>query len=912
MTASVHRRTPSLVASDSRGLPIRQIAYLRTVVGATATALLTRQQHDAAARLVAQWDPRLSRPNLTTVYGLDGEPLKVDSVDAGWRLNLPGLAGETVQSWDARGSHWRTTYDDQLRVVAVEENAQAAVETFTYADASADARQNLRGQLREQVDRSGALHQSSYSLLGQPLHETRTFEDARAFVSRRRYSPLGGVLELIDAGEHRQQSSYDLAGQLRHVQLQLKGQTGWQPVLLGATYNAAGQIVEQKAGNGIISTWIYDSADARLHRQSAQHNQQSPLQNLEYEYDPMGNITRIVDHAFIPSHFANQRVDGHREFSYDSLYRLIRATGYDDAPPSDIPGLPQPTDPKNRLNYTQTYAYDDGGNLIKSCHTRDGNCHSRQMFVDPNSNRAVRWKPAEADPDFDVLFDRHGNLQDLKQGPSLQWNARDELQSVSLVTRKGSDSDAERYRYSQGQRVFKCHEWFTQNRRHFHQVRYLPGLEIRNKDNGEELHIISVGNARCLHWVANPPAANDQLRYRLEDHLGSCVKELDENATVTSEEGYYPFGETAWMAPQSEIQYRFIRYSGKEMDVSGLYYYGARYYAPWLQRWVSADPAGNVDGLNLYGFVGNNPVSFVDVQGNSREKREIVDFSNFVTILGDYSATTFDQLQEIAAGKFGGRLLANFVGEFVNAVAGFVGGYLGAMHIGSILPDDPHVANFTQQSKPPFSEGLIGGNIGGDIVGAISSRITSRASLIKPLIPQTSAISVAAIDQETGIAERTGGFDPADASALYLNRVVGSVVPGVGMALAMGQRVQEAEDIKNGLDPVKIQKIETTLDDWKKALASRMAGVEQAFRRLGQNTVNTADVTPNTSRLTTNKTIRLDTLREQTKAIVGYIESSQTFISWYKEDALTDNRYSRKLEHGKPRPKSQTSVRTFR
>nr|WP_236708193.1 RHS repeat-associated core domain-containing protein [Pseudomonas sp. Leaf434] len=62
------------------------------------------------------------------------------------------------------------------------------------------------------------------------------------------------------------------------------------------------------------------------------------------------------------------------------------------------------------------------------------------------------------------------------------------------------------------------------------------------------------------------------------------------------------------MAPESEIEYRFIRYSGKEMDVSGLYYYGARYYAPWLQRWVSADPAGDVDGLNLYGFVGNNPI----------------------------------------------------------------------------------------------------------------------------------------------------------------------------------------------------------------------------------------------------------------------------------------------------------------
>ncbi|XVN21028.1 RHS repeat-associated core domain-containing protein [Pseudomonas corrugata] len=64
-----------------------------------------------------------------------------------------------------------------------------------------------------------------------------------------------------------------------------------------------------------------------------------------------------------------------------------------------------------------------------------------------------------------------------------------------------------------------------------------------------------------------------------------------------------------------EAGYKTLRYSGQEMDASGLYYYGARYYAPWLQRWVSSDPAGDLDGLNLYGFVGNNPIIFTDFSG---------------------------------------------------------------------------------------------------------------------------------------------------------------------------------------------------------------------------------------------------------------------------------------------------------
>ncbi|WPN59272.1 RHS repeat-associated core domain-containing protein [Pseudomonas sp. P9_31] len=690
MSVKVHRRTPSLMASDGRGLPVRQVAYLRTVAGETAAALVTRQQHDVAGRRVTQQDPRLPTPNITTVYGLGGTPLKIDSVDAGWRLSLPGLAGETSQRWDERGSHWRMTYDNQLRVVAVEENARPDVDTFTYADASADAGHNLRGQLLALVDPSGTLRLGSYGLLGQPLGETRTFHDAKAFVSHRTYNPLGAVLEQIDAGEHQQQSRYDLAGQIKQVQLRLKGQTDWQPVLQDAQYNAAGQIIEQQAGNGVISRWRYDPTDARLQRQSAQENQQPSLQDFEYEYDPVGNVTRILDHVFTPSHFANQRVDGHREFRYDSLYRLHSASGYDDGPPSDIPGLPQPTDPNNRLNYTQTYDYDHGGNLIKLCHVREGACHTREMFIDPASNRGVRWTPGDPDPQFDRLFDRHGNLLALQPGQPMQWNARDQLTSVTLVHRDNGPDDEEHYRYSQGVRVYKRHETHTAKTSHIHEVRYLPGLEIRTKDNGEELHVITLtagfGSVRCLHWENDPAnIGSDQLRYSLDDHLGSCLMELDQQAQLISHEGYYPFGATAWMAARSliEVVYKIIRYSGKEMDVSGLYYYGARYYAPWLQRWVSADPAGDVDGLNLYGFVGNNPTNYFDDDGQQRtpdELKAVIDrYSNLLTTVESrlnksiYQFNNLNRTRDIykSSGKRAALTLVNVLASAM--IAGVVG-----------------------------------------------------------------------------------------------------------------------------------------------------------------------------------------------------------------------------------------------
>ena len=58
------------------------------------------------------------------------------------------------------------------------------------------------------------------------------------------------------------------------------------------------------------------------------------------------------------------------------------------------------------------------------------------------------------------------------------------------------------------------------------------------------------------------------------------------------------------------------RYTGKERDEeTGLYYHGARYYAPWLGRWCSTDPAALIDGTSQYAYARNNPVRNTDRSG---------------------------------------------------------------------------------------------------------------------------------------------------------------------------------------------------------------------------------------------------------------------------------------------------------
>jgi RHS repeat-associated protein len=108
------------------------------------------------------------------------------------------------------------------------------------------------------------------------------------------------------------------------------------------------------------------------------------------------------------------------------------------------------------------------------------------------------------------------------------------------------------------------------------------------------------------------------IRYQYANHLGSAVLETDDNGNPISYEEYHPYGTTAYRSAKSgfDLSLKRYRFSGKERDdETGLYYFGARYYAPWLGRWTSADPAGFTDGANLFRYSRNNPINYTDSLG---------------------------------------------------------------------------------------------------------------------------------------------------------------------------------------------------------------------------------------------------------------------------------------------------------
>ena len=652
---TLHIHTPTLQVIEPRGLTVRRVQYHRSAPNEAAETRIHHHVFDPVGRETAQRDPRLfdmamvqasSAANLQMAYSCAGVVLARLSVDSGFRVVLYGAAGQLLQSWDGLsgdGPRRRTEYDELLRPVTMHEGLPAqderCVERLTYAGHELPhAEHNRCGRLIRHDDPAGTRLVSGYNLLGEPQVEhrmllvTREVPDwpvqelardglvnsALPYTSSWRYDACGAQCKRKDALGNYEVMTYDVAGQVTQALLTLAD--GSEQLLLRETdYSAAGQVERQVWGNGVVSQFEHDRGTGHLLRSSVLRPGRGWMQDLRYEHDPGGNVVRIED-VMQAAHFqSNRRVEPARTYHHDTLYQLIAATGRESTTamtgpelPVFIP-LPGGGDDSWRVNYTQSYTYDKGGNLIALHHS---NHPTRIMAVALQSNRAL---PQDSDgvPDFAAGFDQHGNLRALSPGgQALTWNARHQLQRVVQVARSEGEDDKEEYIYDgQGLRVRKVRSTWRGAVERIDQTLYLPGLELRTDGvSGETLAIIEGTGA---HVLCQGTHHKPKVWYTLTDDLGSCVLALDADAALISVEQFYPFGGTSSWGGSNELEasYKTIRYCAKERDASGLYYYGLRYYAPWLHRWINPDHAGDIDGPNLYRFVRNNPVSLIDIKG---------------------------------------------------------------------------------------------------------------------------------------------------------------------------------------------------------------------------------------------------------------------------------------------------------
>ncbi|KVE28727.1 hypothetical protein WS67_08420 [Burkholderia singularis] len=667
--------TPTLTALSNRGSQVRTLTYNRQVANAELDERIERIVHSPAGFVASRIDARLfsagGTPNFSYVTSLTGRVLRVDSADAGVTVTLVDVDGRPAWTHDGRGTVATWIYDPLGRPLAAQEATGIAAfktrDRWKYGEGELNAQvHNLRGQCVRHYDTAGRLASSGFTLNGQPLDQTRRLladpeampnwngDDEAAWVTALgvtaypttwTYDAAEAWLTQTDAKGNVQVRAFDVAGRLANSRLKLASGS-WQPVLSAIDYSAAGQVLSETASNGVIARCEYEPQTQRLIRLSATRPAQashSPvLQDLRYQYDPVGNLLNVYDDAQPTTYWRNQKIEPAHIYTYDALYQLISATGREminrgrQGAELPKPLIPLPNDDSVYTNYTRAYTYDRGGNLTRIQHRGAVN-YTQEIVVSDRSNHALQQNATgtitPAGVDDGSWFDASGNqrmlLPDRLQ--PLNWNDRNRLSGVTLVPRP-SQPDRETYQYgADGMRVRKHATLRTSGTIRTSEVIYLPGLTLRitTNDDGRAEKVVAVLqevkvdasrlSARTLHWEAGQPSgiANDTTRYGIGDLINSIGLELDEQANLISREEYYPYGGTAvWTAcSQVEADTKYVRYSGKERDATGLYDYGWRAYQPWIGRWLNPDPAGTVDGLNLYRMVMNNPSKFVDATG---------------------------------------------------------------------------------------------------------------------------------------------------------------------------------------------------------------------------------------------------------------------------------------------------------
>jgi len=145
-------------------------------------------------------------------------------------------------------------------------------------------------------------------------------------------------------------------------------------------------------------------------------------------------------------------------------------------------------------------------------------------------------------------------------------------------------------------------------------------------------YVTSAGGSKTKEYVYGSNGVDDviaslennTLTYYHKNQLGSIVALSDATGNIIEQYRYDVFGKpyirdiatNTWKEFTSSLVGNDRLFTGREYNAEvNLYYYRARHYDATLGRFISRDPIGIKDDINLYAYVKNNPVNAVDPMG---------------------------------------------------------------------------------------------------------------------------------------------------------------------------------------------------------------------------------------------------------------------------------------------------------
>jgi RHS repeat-associated protein len=639
-----HANTPTVVHTDSLARPFYTLQMPDPNTWYESHVLLdiegnTKMVQDANGNAQLRYK-----------HDMLGNVVYQNSIDGGERWMLNDVFGKPIYGWDSMNQIAHNSYDVLHRPLEGHIDNRL-ISRIEYGEAPNAEQQNFRGQAIRTWDSAGKHELISINFKGQPTKSSlqliadatitdidwslNPVLDTETFNTLIEYDALGRPTMQIDPGNNKTRNKYGEGGLLKMVELKKATSTIFVPYVTNIIHNAKGQREHIYYGNETKTKYEYNPKNYRVTRiLTTKDLGATILQDLRYTYDAVGNITTIWNYALEPVFFNNQQIEPTQTFTYDALYRLIEATGREMFNGQDDDSQDQAftpfsvnfgnANPNVLTKYTQQYDYDAVGNIIKLRHNAGSNSYTRNYDYTTGTNRLDK---TTVNTTQSYSYDAHGNLKTLDSLTNINWNALDQLSYIV----KTNTLEAH-YQYSGGNRIRKT---ITKQNGEIEQRIYLGSYELYRKFDASSslilerstVHVADDTGRIAMHerlLQGNDGSIPELTRYIYSNHLQSSTLELDHLGFVISYEEYHPYGTTSYHAKSDTINAvaKRYRFTGKERDEeSGLYYHGARYYIPWLCRWIAVDPLESKRaGLSSYDYCSNNPIMRHDPDGKKDKK----------------------------------------------------------------------------------------------------------------------------------------------------------------------------------------------------------------------------------------------------------------------------------------------------
>jgi RHS repeat-associated protein len=473
-------------------------------------------------------------------------------------------AGNISSKTDARGITIIYKWDSERRLLQKEYSDGTPAANFVYKAEEKSNYSYIEGEEGRRLERR--YHYNSKGSVDSVVEQLTSKSGLSSYHVGIRYDNRGRI-EQIDYPDGRNVAqSWNGKGQLTSVT------SGDVKYLSDATYFSSGDLHTATFGNGTTITRLYNSL-GRLSQYTAQANGE-PLLNNRYQYTSKGSVASLIDDLRPSQSFI---------YRYDNLQRISNVSQADDSYKQSFQydsfgnrgfegtNISHEFDANNRFSSSSDLAYDQAGDM-----TFDGTHHysynADGLIVDIDNGAAT------------YVYDAEGNrVQKNINGAITDYVWLDD----QLLAQKEPDGTWIDYVYADGQRIASTTE---------------------------------------THKPIDDSRLSSSTVYFLTDTFGVTRLELSDKSEILSKGTFAPFGRQigsqqnhAKKASSADE----ISFTGEVHDSeSGLDSYKYRSYNPALGRWMSPDPSGlhfarldNPQTFNLYSYVTNDPLKYVDVHG---------------------------------------------------------------------------------------------------------------------------------------------------------------------------------------------------------------------------------------------------------------------------------------------------------